>query len=59
MIAVTLGGTVVSPTRKTHHVVSLSTSEAECIVAGDGVKKALFVRVVLSFIVPGTSGAKH
>ena len=56
-IAVTLGGTVVSHTSKTHHVASLSTSEAEYIAAGDGVKEALFVRAVLSFIAPETSGA--
>ena len=53
-IAVTLGGTVVSLTSKTQRVVSLSTSEAEYIAAGEGVKEALFVRAVLS---PETSGA--
>ena len=44
-IAVTLGGTVVSHASKTQRVVSLSTSEAEHIAAGDGVKAlfALFV----------------
>ena len=56
-IGVTLGGTVVSHTSKTHHVASLSTSEAEYIAAGDGVKKTLFVHAVLSFIAPETSGA--
>ena len=56
-MAVTLGGTVVSHASKTQHVVSLSTSEAEYIAAGDGVKEALFVRTVLSFIVTETSGA--
>ena len=56
-IAVTLGGTVVSHTSKTQCVVSLSASEAEYIVAGEGVKEALFVRAVLSFIAPETSGA--
>ena len=56
-IAVTLGGTVVSHASKTQHVVSLSTSEAEYIAAGDGVKEALFVRAVLSFIAPETRGA--
>ena len=49
-IAVTLGGTVVSHTNKTQHVVSLSSSEAY-IAARDGVKGA-----VLSFIAPETSG---
>ena len=57
-IAVTLGGTVVSHASKTQHVVSLSTSEAEYITAGDGVKEAMFVRTLLSFIVPATSGAR-
>ena len=57
-IAVTVGGTVlVSHTSKRQHVVSLSTSETEYIAAGDGVKEALFVRAVLSFIAPETSGA--
>ena len=56
-IAVTLGGTVVSHASKTQRVVSLSTSEAEYIAAGDGVKEALFVRAVLSFIAPETCGA--
>ena len=56
-IAVTLGGTVVRHASKTHRVVSLSTSEAEYITAGDGVREALFVRVVLSFIAPETCGA--
>ena len=56
-IAVTLGGTVVSHASKTQRVVSLSTSEAEYIAAGDGVEEALFVRAVLSFIAPETCGA--
>ena len=46
-IAVTLGGTVVSHTSKTQRAVSLSTSEAEYIAAGEVVKEALFVRAVL------------
>ena len=58
-IAVTLGGTVVSHASKTQHAVSLSTSEAEYIAAGDGVKEALFVRAVLSFIAPETCGANN
>ena len=56
-IAVTLGGTVVSHASKTQHVVSLSISEAEHIAAEDGVKEAMFMRVVLSFIEPETSKA--
>ena len=53
----TLGDTVVSHTSKTQRVVSLLTSEAEYIAAGEGVKEALFVRAVLLFIAPETSGA--
>ena len=56
-IAVTLGGTVVRHASKTQRVVSLSTLEAEYIAAGDGVKEALFVQAVLSFIAPKTCGA--
>ena len=56
-LAVTLEGTVVSHVSKTQRVVSLSTSEAEYIAAGEGVKEALFVRAVLSLIAPETSGA--
>ena len=54
--AVTLGGTLVSHASKTKNVVSLSTSEAEYIAAGDGVREALFVRAVLSFICPRRVG---
>ena len=53
----TLGGTVVSHASKTQKVVSLSTTEEEYISAGDGVKEALFVGAVLSFIAPETDGA--
>ena len=56
-IAVTLGGTIVSHASKTQRVVSSSISEAEYIAAGDGVKEALFVRVVLSLITPETCRA--
>ena len=56
-IAATLGGTVVSHASKTQHVVTFSTSEAEYIAAGNGVKDSLFVRAVLSFIAPETSGS--
>ena len=54
--AVTLEVPLVSHASKTQHVVSLSTSEAEYIAAADGVKEALFVRAVLNFIAPETSG---
>ena len=56
-IAVALGGTFVSHANKTQRIVSLSTSEAEYIAAGDGVEETLFVRTVLSFIALKTSGA--
>ena len=56
-IAVTLGGTAVSRARKKQDVVSLSTSESKYIAAGDGIKEAMFVRAVLSFMAPETSGA--
>ena len=57
-LAVTVGGTVVSASTKTQPVTAQSTSEAEYIAAGEGVKEALFVRGVLSFIAPETSEAK-
>ena len=56
-IAVALEGTAVNHASKTQHIVSLSTSEAEFIAAGDGIKEALFVRAALSFTAPETSGA--
>lgn len=57
-LAVTIGSTVVCAATKTQPVTAQSTSEAEYIAAGEGVKEALFVRGVLSFIAPETSGAK-
>ncbi|CAB1099569.1 unnamed protein product [Ectocarpus sp. CCAP 1310/34] len=57
-LAVTVGGTVVCASTKTQPVTAQSTSEAEYMAAGEGVKEALFVRGVLSFIAPETSGAK-
>lgn len=57
-IAVTVGGAVVSHASKTQRIVAMSTTEAEYIAAGEGVKEALFVRAVLSFVAPETSGAK-
>ena len=56
-IAMALGGEVVSHASKAQRAVSLSTSKAEHIAAGDGFKEALFVRAVLSFITPETCGA--
>ncbi|CAB1096838.1 unnamed protein product [Ectocarpus sp. CCAP 1310/34] len=57
-LAVTVGGTVVCASTKTQPVTAQSTSEAEYMAAGEGVKDALFGRGVLSFIAPETSGAK-
>ncbi|CAB1104162.1 unnamed protein product [Ectocarpus sp. CCAP 1310/34] len=51
------GGTVVCASTKTQPVTAQSTTEAEYIAAGEGAKEALFVRGVLSFIAPETSGA--
>ncbi|CAB1116481.1 unnamed protein product [Ectocarpus sp. CCAP 1310/34] len=56
-LATTVGGTVISHGSKTQAIVSLSSTEAEYIAAGEGVKEALFVRAVLSFIAPETSGS--
>ncbi|CAB1102057.1 unnamed protein product [Ectocarpus sp. CCAP 1310/34] len=56
-LATTVGGTVVSHGSKTQSIVSLSSTEAEYIAAGEGVKEALFVRDVLSFVAPEPSGS--
>ncbi|CAB1099174.1 unnamed protein product [Ectocarpus sp. CCAP 1310/34] len=57
-LAVTVGGTVVCASTKAQRVSAQSTSEAEYMAAGEGVREALFVRGVLSFIAPETSEAK-
>ncbi|CAB1101640.1 unnamed protein product [Ectocarpus sp. CCAP 1310/34] len=57
LLAARGGGTVVCASTKTQPVTAQSTTEAEYIAAGEGVKEALFVRGVLSFIAPETSGA--
>ncbi|CAB1104429.1 unnamed protein product [Ectocarpus sp. CCAP 1310/34] len=56
-LATTVGGTVVSHGSKTQSIVSLSSTEAEYIAGGEGVKEALFVRAVLSFVAPETRGS--
>ena len=43
---------------KTQRVPAQSTAEAEYLAAAEGVKEALYVRSVLSFVAPETSGAK-
>ncbi|CAB1120751.1 unnamed protein product [Ectocarpus sp. CCAP 1310/34] len=55
--ATTVGKTVVSHGSKTQSNLSLSSTEAEYIAAGEGVKEALLVRAVLSFAAPETSGS--
>ena len=56
-IAMSLEGIVVSHASTTQRVVSSSTSEADYIAAGDGVKESSLVRAVLSSIAPETCGA--
>ncbi|CAB1110629.1 unnamed protein product [Ectocarpus sp. CCAP 1310/34] len=57
-LAVTVGGNTVNGTTKTKRVPAQSSSEAEYLAAGEGVKEALHVRAVLSFVAPETSGEK-
>ena len=54
-VAVTVGKSSVSWFSSTQKIVTLSTTEAEYIALGDGVKEALFVKGVLSFIIPSIS----
>ena len=54
-VAVTLGKSSVSWFSSTPKVVTLSTTEAEYVALGYGVKEALFVEGVLSFIIPSIS----
>ena len=49
-VAVTLGNSVVSWVSSTQKIVTLSTTEAEYVALGDGVKESLFAKSVLSFI---------
>ena len=51
-VAVTVGKSSVSKFSSTQKIVTLSTTEAEYVALGDGVKEALFVKGVLSFITP-------
>ena len=54
-IAIMLCHAVVGWASSTHKVISVSTTEAEYISIGDGVKEALFAKGVLSFLVPELS----
>ena len=54
-VAVTLGNSVVSWVSSTQKIVTLSTTEAEYVALGDGVKEPWFAKSVLSFIVPSLS----
>ena len=54
---VTLGGAAFSWASSTQRCVTLSTTEAEYVAPGEGVKEALFTGAVLSFICPELSGS--
>ena len=54
-VAVTVGKSYVSWFSSTQNIITLSTTEAEYVALGDGVKEALFVKGVLSFIIPSIS----
>ena len=54
-VAVTVGKSSVSWFSSTQNIVTLSTTEAEYVALGGGVKEALFVDGVLSFIIPSIS----
>ena len=51
--AVLCGGSPVARFSRTQKSVTLSTTEAEYVAMGDGVKEALFVHGVLEFLSPG------
>ena len=54
-VALTVGKSSVSWFSSTQKIVTFSTTEAEYVALGDGVKEALFVKGVLSFIIPPIS----
>ena len=54
-VAVTLGNSTVSWSSNTQKIVTLSTTKAEYAALGDVVKEGLFVKAVLSFILPSLS----
>ena len=52
-VVVTLGSATVSWLGSTQKIVTLSTTEAENVALGDGVKEAIFAKAVALFLVPG------
>ena len=54
-VAVTVGKASVSWFSSTQKIVTLSTTEAKYVALGDGVKETLFVKGVISFIIPSIS----
>ena len=54
-VAVTVGKSSVCWFSSTQKILTLSTTEAEYVAPGDGVKEALFVKGVISFIIPSIS----
>ena len=54
-VAVTVGKSSISWFSSTQKIVTLSTTDAEYVALGDGVKEALFVKGVISFIIPSIS----
>ena len=54
-VAVTVSKLSVSWFSSSQKIVTLSTTEAEYVALGDGVKEALLVKGVLSFIIPSIS----
>ena len=54
-VAVAAGNSTVRCSINTQKIVTLSTTEAEYVALGDGVKEGMFVKAVLSFIVPSLS----
>ena len=54
-VKVTVGKSYVSWFSSTQKIATFSTTEAEYVALGDGVKEALFVKGVLSLIIPSIS----
>ena len=54
-VVVTLGNATVGWISSTQRIVTLSTTEAEYVALGDGVKEVIFAKSVASFLVPSLS----